>query len=381
MTTVAITGVAGHVGRRLLDALDLHGEVERIVGIDLVPPRGSRSSKLAYRQLDVRDPELATALRGVDVVIHLAAHVPSPHDVELARSVNVDGARNVAAAARSVGARQLIQISSAFVYGAHPDNDLPLTESSPLRPTPGLHLGADQAQAEAEVAGVVGRGSGQAGTGEPDGTGGQGGAGGQDGTAGPDVAVLRLAMVLGPGIDNVLTRLLESPRLTTVRGHRPPLQFVHRDDAVRAIVHALEQRLVGTYNVCAEGWLSLDEVTAIARKRTVDVPEEVAYSAADRLWRLGIGEHPPGIVDHLMHPWVMSPDALIATGWRPNASNRDALAATVEEHAAYVSLAGARVRRRVLVQGVATATALIGLLAVRWRRRRRGTRAGTAELP
>jgi nucleoside-diphosphate-sugar epimerase len=240
-----------------------------------------------------------------------------------------------------------------FVYGAHPDNDLPLTEASPLRPTPGLDLAAHQADAEAVLADRATDAGGPATT-----------------------TVLRFAMVIGPGMDNVLTRLLEAPRITTVRGHRPPLQFLHLDDAARAIAHALDHRLGGTYNVSAEGWLSFDEVTAIATKRTVDVPEELAYSAAERLWRLGIGEHPPGIVDHLMLPWVMSPEAFIATGWQPQATNRDALASAVEEHAAFVSLAGARTQRRSLRRAAAASAGTVaGLLLLRgWRRRRRAER-------
>ena len=80
-----------------------------------------------------------------------------------------------------------------------------------------------------------------------------------------------------------------------VRGHKPPLQFVHVDDVVSALVHVIDHGLDGVYNVTAEGWLSMDEVTAIVGRRTVALPEEVAFSIAERLWRLGLGEQPPGI--------------------------------------------------------------------------------------
>lgn len=377
MTTVAITGVAGHVGRRLLHALDLRSDIDRIVGVDVVAPRRSGSPKMGFRELDVRDPGLATSLRGVDVLVHLAARVPGPHDAEETRSVNVDGARNVVEAARAAGVRRLVYVSSVFAYGAHPDNDLPLTERSPLRGTPGLAPSEHARDVERWLATSTVRVAASTSAAPAAGDGATPAAG--DGTAPAagdgthlQVTVLRFAMVVGGGIDNVLTRLLESPRLVTVRGHRPPLQFLHIDDAVGAIVHAIDRDLVGTYNVCAEGWLSFDEVTAIASKGTVDVPEELAYSAAERLWKLGIGEHPPGIVNHLMHPWVMSPDAFIATGWSPRATNRDALAETVQEHAAYVALAGARAPRSALARtaawGVAAAVTLLVLRRVARRR-------------
>jgi nucleoside-diphosphate-sugar epimerase len=353
VTRIAITGVGGLIGRRLVDALDRTERGYHVLGLDRYTPSGLTSSNLVFREADVRDPDLAGAFEDCDVVVHLAYQFDAIRDRQEMRSVNVDGTRCVFEAARRAGVGHVVYLSSVVAYGAHPDNDFPLVEDSPIRGTPDFDYAEHKRDAERWLWPWL------------------------EQPEAPTVTVLRPALVLGPGVQNFVSRLLEAPRLTVVKGHKPPLQFVHLDDVVSAIVHAVEHRLEGAYNVSAEGWLSFDEVVAIAGKRTLEVPEEIAFTTAERLWSLGISELPPGLVSHLMHPWVVSPDKLLATGWQPHHSNRDALAELVRDHHDHVTLARVRVPRSALrtVALVGTVvTALLGVKAVRALRRRRARR-------
>ena len=235
--------------------------------------------------------------------------------------------------------------SSTVVYGAHPDNTVPLTEESPLRANPDFPY--------AEHTRDVDRWLGQWADRHPEVT----------------VTRLRLATVVGGGVDNFFIRSLLAPRLPSVRGHRPPYQFVHVDDAVAAIARAVEHDLPGAYNVAAEGWLSFDEIAAILGRRALDVPEEVAFSAVERLAATGIWELPVGAVHYVMHPWVTSADRLVATGWRPRHSNRDAaveLARDLGDRLVVGRVATSRrqVRRAAVVgAGVAGGLLALGVLA------------------
>jgi nucleoside-diphosphate-sugar epimerase len=351
VTTIAITGVGGLLGRRLAAAFDARDDVERIVGVDVRRPVGLNSAKLTFRHGDVRDPAIADAFRDVDALVHLAFQMDPIHDEATMRSINLDGTRTVFEAARAAGVRQVVYPSSVVAYGAHPDNDLPLTEDSPLRGTPTFNYSEHKRDVEAWLWPWL------------------------DGVDDLEVTVLRPAAVLGAGMQNFVSRTFEAPRVLLVKGHKPPLQFVHVDDVVSAILHVLDHHLTGAYNVCAEGWLSMDEVTAIVGRRTLQVPEEVAFSSAERLWNLGLGEQPPGMVHHLMHPWVMSPAKLVATGWAPEHSNRDALDEAAREHRAYIAVLGRRAKRST-VRSVALAGAgLAGLAAVAAARRAREQRA------
>lgn len=360
MTTIAITGASGLVGRRLATALEARSDVTRIVGLDRRIPHGMSSPRFVHRPADITSPAIEAALTGVDVVVHLASRFDPMHDEAAMRAINVDGARNLVLAAEQAGVGHVVLLSSAAVYGAYADNDLPLTEASPLRGTPGLPFSEHQRDVELWLAERQREGHHR------------------------DVAVLRSALVLGNGVDNVATRLLEAPRITMVRGHEPPLQFIHLDDLVAAIVHVIDRRLTGPYNVAAEGWLAFDDVLEVVGKRAIAIPEELAYTTAERLWKLGIGEYPPGLVAHLMHPWVMSPAELIATGWQPQVTNRAALAETAADHAGHVAAMGVRTRWstvRWAAVGLAATSTLLAFLLLRaarraWRRHRGGGAEG-----
>ena len=336
MVTVAITGVGGLLGRRVAAELDVRDDVDRIVGLDIHPPSGLSSDKLHFREADVRDPGFARFLDDVDVLIHLAYQMDPLRDIATMRSVNVEGTQNVFTAAAEAGVDKIVYASSAVVYGAHPDNDFPLAEESALRANPEFPYAEHKLEVERWL---------------------------EDWAPQHDeltITILRPAIVAGPGVDNFIVRIsFESPRPMIVRGHRPPLQFAHIDDVVSAFVHAVDQDLPGAYNVSAEGWLSMDEVVALSGRKPTEVPEEVAFTATEQMWRLGLSEAQPGVVHYSMHPWVITPEKLLASGWRPKHSNRDALTELLEEHRDWVAVGRFRARRSTLRR----AGAVTGLLA------------------
>lgn len=340
MTTVAITGVGGLVGRRVAAALDDDAGIDRIVGIDRVVPGELSSSKLVFREADVRDERLGELFEGVDVVVHLASWVNPSRDEAAMRSVNVDGTRNLLEQAVAAGVAQVVYVSSAVVYGAHPDNDFPLTEDSPLRANPDFSYAEQKREVEDLLWPFA--------------------------AAHPHLTltVLRPSIIVGRGVENFVTRqLLDSPRYIGVRNHEPPMQFAHVEDVASAVVHAIEHRLAGAYNVTSEGWLSFDEILAIAGRKVLELPEEVAFSVADRAWRFGLVPAPAGAVNYVMYPWVVSVDKLVQTGWRPRHSNRDALAEAAAEHRDWLAIGPVRAHRSTM-RRVAAVAALSGAAAV-----------------
>jgi nucleoside-diphosphate-sugar epimerase len=347
VVSVAITGVGGLIGRRLVAALTEEPSVGRVVGLDLRLPEGLVAPELELLEADVRDPGIGAHLDGIDVLVHLAFQLDPLRDEQAMWEVNVAGTRTVVEAAAAAGVRRLVYVSSAVVYGAHPDNDVPLDEDAPLRANPDFSYAEHKLEVErwlwpwAEQHPEV------------------------------SVTVLRPSIVAGPGVQNFISRQMELPRMTAVKGHRPPMQFAHVDDVASALAHAVTNDLQGAFNVSSEGWLSFDEITAISGRKLAEVGEEVAFALTDRLWRAGIGEAPAGMVHYLMHPWVVSVDKLVATGWKPRHSNRDALAELVDEHRDWLSLGGARVRRSTVRAATAGVVAIGGLAGITAALRRR----------
>ncbi len=111
---VAVTGASGGLGRHVVaDVLAAGHEVR---AIDRVLPD---EQGCPFIMADIRDlGQMCGALAGCDAVAHLAA-IPSPggHTSEELFSVNVLGTFNVLEAARLLGVRRVVTISSAAVLG------------------------------------------------------------------------------------------------------------------------------------------------------------------------------------------------------------------------------------------------------------------------
>lgn len=344
MRIVAVTGISGYLGQRLLALLDADPAVERIVGVDLAEPH-LVSPKLEFHQADIRDPRLGKVLSDAEVVVHLAFVLNPIRDEDKMRAINVEGTANLLAA--SVEARKLVYASSASVYGAYADNDFPLLETSPLRANPDFSYAAHKLATEQLVTGFA--------------------------TANPGtvVTVFRPAIVFGPNVENFISRLFEAPRVMTVKGYAPPLQVVHESDVADALHLAVSTDLPGAYNVAADGWLEPEEVIEATGKKRIELPEAVAFSIAERAWRLGLTESPPGELAFVMHPWVVDNAKLKAAGWKPRYTNREALLETISSHRQWVSLGRARARKSDLAKGAAATLGLIATMAAARRARRR----------
>lgn len=351
MSAIAITGVGGSLGGRVVRELSAELDLERIVGIDRAPPLLVTAPRFSFHQADPGTADLREVLDGIDVVVHLGATLEPVRDDATVRTREVDAARRVIEAAAEAGVSRVVLTSSVLAYGAHPDNEVPLHEDSQLRATPGLAAAEHVVEVERWLDGWRAL--------HPE----------------VQVAVLRFALLAGPELDTALTRAFEAPRLPAVRGHRPPLQFLHPDDAVASVVHAVDAELDGAFNVCADGWLSYDEVAAVVGRRPLEVPEELAYSGAAGAYALRLGDLPPGLVSLFVHPCVMSNDKLTATGWAPVHSNRDAVASMAVEHAPFVTIGRVRTRWSRLWWTGAAVTAVLAVGAWRLCRARRRRRA------
>lgn len=102
-----------------------------------------RGATQPYFSADIRDAaSITAALDGCAAVLHSASYVGN--DVSLCATVNVDGTRNVARAANSIGAR-LVYVSTSAVYGRGPIANLD-EKSALVRPA--STLSASRADAE-----------------------------------------------------------------------------------------------------------------------------------------------------------------------------------------------------------------------------------------
>jgi nucleoside-diphosphate-sugar epimerase len=320
VSTVVVTGASGFVGRRVVGVLVNHGSGAGVIGIDLVPPAlhadpDTGPTPVEHRVLDLaRAPHerLLAAFDGADGVLHLAwSHVQpggsGSGNPRLRASANLESLRRVLEVAHQTGLRTLVHVSSSTVYGAWPDNPVPLPEDATLRPNPGFGFAVEKAEAERMVAEWA------------------------DEHPAVAVAVLRPAVTVGVSTVVGSAGPALNRALAGTRGPRPddggrPLQFLHVDDLAAAAVLAAEQRLQGIYNVAPDGWITEDDARALAGGvarvtlpgRLVRLPATVGWD----LWRTGI---PKEALPYSVHPWVVANDRLRSVGWVPRYTNEEAL--------------------------------------------------------
>jgi len=138
---VLITGADGFVGGHLAEYL-LHDVKTEVLGLGLRPAEpGAPWMKGEYRQCDILDREAvreAVLSYRPGFVFHLAAQSSvgrSWEQWELTCRVALEGQRNLLEALREAGCGARVHVAcSAEEYGRVGEDELPLTEESPLRP-------------------------------------------------------------------------------------------------------------------------------------------------------------------------------------------------------------------------------------------------------
>lgn len=304
---VALTGAASFLGRNLIGILEEDPRIARVIAIDIKPP-DTGGSKLRLRTVDLTAPgsdehvtEILTSER-VDTLVHLCFLSSPTPAAAWAHELESVGTMHLLNGARQVSLRKLILWSQTLLYGAHPTNPNFLTEKHPLRADPEERFFADKMAAEREVNAFGAK------------------------AKGTTVTVLRTAPILGPTVQNYLTRYLAARFVMTSLGFDPLWQFVHEVDAIAAFKLAIDGDFPGTFNIVGDGVLPLSTVVRLAGRTPVPVPHTVAGPLVSALWAAHTATVPASFLRYLRYLCVADGEkAARIMGFRPVYSTREAL--------------------------------------------------------
>lgn len=306
---VAVVGSHGFLGSRLIDRLAGDPAIERVVGIDLRPPRDT-PPKTIFRRVDLTRPsadqELADvlAVERVDTLVHIAFFASPIHNAAYAHELEAIGTLHVLSAAAAARVRRLVVQSTTIVYGAHPQNPCLLTEEHPVRGMPASRFVTDKVEAEKQVL----RWTRQH----------------ED----VEVAVLRFTPLVGPTVKNLFQRYLTRQVAPTVAGYDPLIQALHEADAVDALELAVRRGPRGVYNVAPRGVLPLSTALRLCGAQPLPVPAPLAAAALQGLRAAGLSPTPASMIDYLRWSWVADGGKLErALGFSPRHDTREAIVA------------------------------------------------------
>jgi UDP-glucose 4-epimerase len=324
--TVAITGPTGDIGRALLRQLDAAPEVDRIIGMARRPfdPAEFGLEKTEYRQGDILDEDsLANLVEGADVLVHLAFIILGGH--EETTQINLEGTKNVFAAAIGGDVKRFVYTSSVAAYGFHEDNPQPLTEDVQPRGTESFYYSRQKAELERELHRMV------------------------DGSD-VETYVFRPCIVAGEDALTMISAPLEQlqlggrlPQVTTFLNYVPflkpvlpdpgtPFQLVHHDDVAQALVAAITGRgEAGIYNLAGDGTITFSDFASAFGWYSVPVPNFAVEVTAEVIAKVPFTPAEFSWINAARVPVIMdTTKAREKLGWEPAHDTRETLVETVQ---------------------------------------------------
>src|SRR3954453_19146159 len=243
---ILITGVSNHWGGRLAQALEADPDNEAIIAVSPEDP-----SCALERTEFVRVGTQYALLRRI---VH-AARIDTVVDTRLivdsttappktSHELNVLGTMNVLAACGGPDSpvTKVVFKSSAHYYGCHQDDPSFFAEDMARPHPPETRLESDILEADDAVQGFAAR------------------------NRGLTVTTLRFCNGLGPDLRTTHSALLGLPAVPGVLGFDPRYQFIHEDDIVGVLHHAVAHDLPGIHNAAPDGVLVLSEVASLLGK-------------------------------------------------------------------------------------------------------------------
>ena len=315
-SSIAITGVSGNLGQRLLPML--HGK--RILGLDMRAPAGEFPSSFTFEHMDLgKETSCDTMIRRfrehrVDTVVHLAFVLDPLRqgilDQKRMWQINVAGTARVMEAVAEINRlapgtiKRVIALSSVSAYGPNlPEN---VTEDHPLNAhtlTYAIH--------KKEMDEVVRRRA--------------------EAMDDCEVVVLRPHIFVGKSMRNYMAGSLKGDaygngrigRRMQEKGERLPMllpagdeylqkkfQFVHVDDVARLIKHIVgedERPGVKVFNLAARGaTMTIGECAQLGGARLIRIPTRMLTKMVVALaWKFGISSVPPDSFPYLCGTYTM----------------------------------------------------------------------------
>jgi UDP-glucose 4-epimerase len=310
-TVVLVTGVSRWLGGALAAELARDPAIERVIGVDTVPPSPDTARRLGrteFVRADIRSPVIGKVITtaSVDTVVHMnISSTPAGSGGRgPMKELNVIGTMQLLAACqRAPALRRFVLKSTSAVYGASSRDPAVFTEAMQARRVPSGGFAKDSLDIEGYVRSFARR--------RPD----------------VGIAALRFTNFIGPRIDSVLTGFLRMPLVPTALGYDARVQLLHEDDALAVLTRATTGDFAGTVNVGGEGTLLLSQVIRRLGRLQVPLPSPALGSLGRVTRRFGFVDYSPEQMRFLNFGRVVDTTVLRDEfGYTPRYSTAEALA-------------------------------------------------------
>lgn len=308
---VLITGIAGSLAR--LTAVELQSHGYDIVGVDYRRKPTDFPRSIEYHQANYNKTRIADVFKRFrpKYVLHLGRVGNLRVGSNKRYDLNVVGSSKIQELSRDLGVAKLVVLSTFHIYGAHPNNHVPISEDEPLRALQTVPKLSDAIQIDSQAVTWTYR------------------------HRKLQTIVLRPTNVIGPHINNTISQYLRLPSIPTIAGFNPMWQFIYETDMVLAIRTAMESDELGVYNLAGEGALPIVEALKLTGGRTYAVPQAM-MPVLRRMSPAASHAMPSYLLDFLKYPVVVDTDKIeTELGFTPRVRITDAIRSCVTRMPAY----------------------------------------------
>lgn len=295
---VLVTGAGSDLGRVLCRTL--HRDFD-VIGLD-TRAFPDRPKDVEHHEVDLRRKAAQTLIKKKrpDFIVHLG---PMHDDRRQSRGAALlEATATLLSLVEGIGAKKLVVLSSASLYGPSPTSAAFLGEDAPLLGGQHHPRMADAIAVDMMVQSFFWK------------------------SPRTETVILRPVHIIGPHVQNMVARALRQQRLPTMLGFDPMMQLMHEDDLTAAVVLALKPGVRGVFNLTGGSQAPLSRILEARHITAMPVPGPLLGAAMVRLRALRLARVDPADLVHLKYACLVDGQrARDAMGFSPRHTLMQAL--------------------------------------------------------
>lgn len=276
---VLITGAGGALARQTINRLR---EDHHIVAVDFRKEYDFGSEIPSYHvDFTKRGFEDVFRNHNIQGIIHLGRIGIDPSNRYSRYNANVIGTQKLLDMALKYQAKQVLVLSTYYVYGAHALNPALLDENTPKKASEITQNLVDTVELDNLTLIYLWK--------YPE----------------LSITLLRPCNIVGPGVKNSMAQLLSMKRSPALMGYSPMMQFIHIDDMADAIALSYRENKPGIYNVAPEDWIAYKHALIECGCRPVPIPSVPPAVPATLSRVLGMTAFPSYLINYFKYPVIL----------------------------------------------------------------------------